>query len=277
LSRQLRQLERELGIELFRRGNGRLTLSSAGERLLPTVRELLLRAEQVPAAAQALTSGSVSVLRVAAPAATISDVIAPYLAQGNPADPLIDVREETSASALDALARGVDVVVMSGAPSNNYQWQAITRLPLFAYPPPGHPWCTERVITIDALVKETLAVLTPRHGTRRMLDEAVAESGVGYHATIECESPLVAQAIAAAGRAVAVVSDDSRFDLRPLLLEAPAGILRIPLHAAWLPGHFADETIRAFLARLTDYCAERYGSQTRPPGHPVGAAASSNR
>ena len=38
LSRQLRQLEDELGVPLFDRGAGRLTLSRTGRELLPAVR-----------------------------------------------------------------------------------------------------------------------------------------------------------------------------------------------------------------------------------------------
>jgi hypothetical protein len=49
-----------------------------------------------------------------------------------------------------------------------------------------------------------------------------------------------------------------------LLIEGPGGILRIPLHAEWHRDHFATETIRALMRRLTDFCEERYGSQVLP-------------
>lgn len=264
LSRQLRQLQRELAIDLFRRDGGRLTLTRAGMDFLPIARELVVRADQARAAARAISDGSVRLLRLAAPAVTISDVIAPYLARGEPDDPLMDVWEETAASALDPLNRGADLVVLSATPNPELSWQPVARLPMFAYAPPGHPWCTKRVITIEELVTEPLAVLSAHHGTRRTFDEAVSAAGLTYRSVVECESPQVAQALTAAGRAVSVVSDDSRFDLDPLLIEAQAGILRIPLHAAWLRGHFATETIRRFIGRLTMYCAERYGSQALP-------------
>ena len=45
LSRQLRQLEKELGLELFTRRDGRLVLTPAGAQFLPAARELLGRAD----------------------------------------------------------------------------------------------------------------------------------------------------------------------------------------------------------------------------------------
>ena len=51
LSRQLRQLEKELGLELFTRQDGPLTLTPAGRQFLPAARDLLGRAEATRAAA----------------------------------------------------------------------------------------------------------------------------------------------------------------------------------------------------------------------------------
>ena len=45
LSRQLRLLEQEIGVSLFDRCGGRLTLSRTGRELLPRARDLLSAAE----------------------------------------------------------------------------------------------------------------------------------------------------------------------------------------------------------------------------------------
>lgn len=265
LSRQLRALERSLGIELFRHGpGGRLLLSAAGERFIAIARDLVLRADQATLAARSIAAGRVERITVAAPAVTISDIIAPYVALGHHLDPLIEVWEETPQSADDALQRGADVVILTGVPSHHHAWQPIARLPLFAYVAAGHRWCNDQIVTVTELVKEPLALLTRHHGTRRLLDQALADTGITYESTLECESPQMAQALAAAGDAIAVVSDDSRFGLHPLLIEAPTGILRIPLHAEWHREHFATDVIRTLAHRLTDFCEARYGSQVLP-------------
>jgi len=52
LSRQIRQLEDQLGVDLFVRGNSGVTLSDAGVAFLPEVRKTLAQAEKAVAAAR---------------------------------------------------------------------------------------------------------------------------------------------------------------------------------------------------------------------------------
>ena len=58
------QLERELGLDLFTRRDGRLTLTPAGRQFLPTARELLNQAESTRAAAAQLRAGSLPTVSV---------------------------------------------------------------------------------------------------------------------------------------------------------------------------------------------------------------------
>jgi hypothetical protein len=68
--------------------------------------------------------------------------------------------------------------------------------------------------------------------------------------------------MAASGHGVAVVSDDPRFDLHPLLiLDSTGEPMQIHLHAAWDAGHYALRSIEAFAAGLSRFCVERYGPQ----------------
>src|SRR5262245_39707142 len=87
LSRQVRQLERELGVELFDRAPGRLPLSSAGRALLPRIRAVLTQAESVTVTAGMLARGSLERVTIAAPATTLSEVVAPFIATLQSADP----------------------------------------------------------------------------------------------------------------------------------------------------------------------------------------------
>ena len=77
----------------------------------------------------------------------------------------------------------------------------------------------------------------------------------------------MAQALAAAGRGVAVLSDDPRFGLQPLRVTAPDGPVHISLYAAWSPDHHAAATLSVLARRLAEFCVERYGAQVSPaPG-----------
>ena len=78
LSRQLRQLEAEVGEALFDRSRGRARLTAAGEVFLPLARDLAGRADQAEALMQGLGEPGRLPLRLAAPETTVADVIAPY-------------------------------------------------------------------------------------------------------------------------------------------------------------------------------------------------------
>ena len=58
LSRQIRQLEESLGVELFRRGTSGVALSEAGLAFLPEVRKTLAQAEKAVAAAKGARMGA---------------------------------------------------------------------------------------------------------------------------------------------------------------------------------------------------------------------------
>jgi DNA-binding transcriptional LysR family regulator len=64
LSKQVRQLERELRLPLFRRDRRRVELTAAGEALLPATRQLLAEWEQALAAATERASEESKLLRV---------------------------------------------------------------------------------------------------------------------------------------------------------------------------------------------------------------------
>ena len=81
----------------------------------------------------------------------------------------------------------------------------------------------------------------------------------------------IAQAIAAAGRGVAVVSDDPRFGLVPLRIEGPDGVVRINLYAAWDARHHAAATLAELADRLAAFCVDRYGPDVAPAPRRAGA------
>ena len=65
LSVQIKQLEDELGVALFRRSKRRVEITRAGEVFLSAAREILLRLQQASAAAHHAESGEVGTIRLA--------------------------------------------------------------------------------------------------------------------------------------------------------------------------------------------------------------------
>lgn len=261
LSRQLRQLEEDIGEPLFDRSGRRARLTPAGEVFLPLARDLVGRADRAASLLHGLAAPGRVTLRMAAPETTVADVIAPFLAHLPQAAPLIDVRETLPARVHeDVLDGAADVGITSVPPPRSLASRLLVHFPVWAYVNADHRWRRRRSITIRDLATEPLLVLGSDHGTRRQLDAAMSDAGLSFGIAAETNVPQVAQALAAAGRGVAVVSDDSRYGLHGLRIRPARGPLelRVPLYAAWDPHHYAASVIDDLVRDLAGYIQQHY-------------------
>ncbi|MEO8095052.1 MAG: LysR family transcriptional regulator [Pseudolysinimonas sp.] len=264
ISRQLRQLEQQLGVELFVRSAGRLRLSAAGREFLPHAQDVLHAAASARDAARTYAAGRLQRLTIAAPTTTLTDVIAPFLATLGESDPMPTVVETDSSEAYTALRHGADLAIVTESPQGPLASAPIAVLPVWAYVRKGHRWRNKQSIELSELREENLLILTQSFRPRQILEAALARAALDATRTTECSNPQVAQALAAAGRGVAVVSDDPRFDLHPLHVKAPDGPLRIHLYGAWEPTHHAATTLAELVGRLAQFCLDRYGAEVAP-------------
>lgn len=264
ISRQLRQLERDLGVDLFVRSAGRLRLSAAGRAFLPHAEDVLRRAQGAQDAARSYAAGRLERLTIAAPTTTLTDVIAPFLATLEADDPMPTVLESDPSGAYDSLRRGADLALATVAPAAALARAAVAVLPVWAYVRADHPWRGRATVPIGELAAETVLALSRTYKPRQILDSALDAAGLSSENVVDCSNPQVAQALAAAGRGVAVVSDDPRFDLHPLEIIGRDGPLRIELFAAWEPSHHAAATMVDLAARLREFCIIRYGADVAP-------------
>ena len=264
LSRQLRQLETSLSVDLFVRSAGRLSLSAAGRQFLPIARDLIARADSAQLAAETIAAGKLERLTIAAPTTTLSDVIAPFLATLGPEDPVPTVLEAELSQDQSRLIQGADLAIMTEAPKQPLESLALAILPIWAYVPAGHRWASEDEIPLEVLVEETVIVMAPQFKPRAILFRALEGAQLSLTQMLECSNAQVAQALAAAGRGVAVVSDDPRFGLHPLRITTDRGPLSIRLFAAWESGHHAAGALEDLSHRLRAFCGDRYGKDVEP-------------
>lgn len=264
ISRQLRQLEIELDVQLFTRAGGRLQLSAAGQQFLPHARDVLRRADRARAAAKTYAAGRLEHVAIAAPTTTLTDVIAPFLATWGDEDPMPTVLESDPREAFTALRHGADLAIVTEQPRPSLVSTALASLPVWGYVRADHPWSGRDSIELAELAAETVLTLTPSFRPRQILDAALSHAGLSVERIVPCSNAQVAQALAAAGRGVAVVSDDPRFDLKALKVVGADGPLRIQLFAAWEADHHAAETLSVLADRLRTFCVERYGADVMP-------------
>jgi DNA-binding transcriptional LysR family regulator len=261
LSRTLQQLESELGVPLFDRARGRLTLSAAGRQLLPLARRCLDDAAELRSAASYIAAGRLREITIAASATTLADVISPFVATLREDDPTPHLRTTDGQDAARAVEGGADLVVTAASGVGGLDSARVGSFPVWAYVPVSHPWADRRSVSLEDLGATTVILPPPGFLARAAVDAAgPAGAALAWSSRVEASDGTVAQALAAAGRGVALVSDDPRFDLRQLpVVDGSGAALRFDLHAVWDRRHPAAATLREMAERIAAFTAERYG------------------
>jgi DNA-binding transcriptional LysR family regulator len=255
LSRQLQQLERELGLTLFQRDGRRLVLTAAGRALVPLVEDLLARTRQFENATGDIATGTVRRLVLASPDTSIAEIVAPFLATMTSADPLIRVRRELPHHIHDALRRGADLVISTEPPVSTLAWVPLAAPALRAYFAPTHEWASSgrTHVTPADLVGQNLLLPPAEFMTRKLLDHAVVRAGLAYATVEECPVARVIQAQAAAGFGVGVLTEPPTFNVRTLPVVDGDEPLALRIHAAWDPAHHAASVIRSVVERMAEH------------------------
>lgn len=267
LSRHLHRLEREIDLVLFRPCDGRLVITAAGRELLPRARKLLTGAMAVRAFAREIAAGTIGDVHVAAPAVTLHDVLAPFIAAAPPDLPPLTVRSIDAEKLYAAVDGDADLAVGANAPPAHLAVRVLARLPVRAYVPINHRLADKGSVTLTELIEHDLLLPDRQQHIRRDLDVIVAEEGLVYRTAGEFESSLVALANAAAGRGVAVASSDPAYDLVPLHVITNQGPMAAQLFAAWRIDHHAPTALADLATALSEYLISRYGDRGAPHTH----------
>lgn len=259
LSRQIRRLEHDLGFELFERSARGLSLTAAGRAFLPVAEDLLGRANQASSTARSIALGTVSDLTIVAAPTTVTDVISPFIVHAGASGVIGNAIEAMPEHVYAAIERGdADFAVGTRIPPAELRSMVLGHAYLWAQMPKSHPLASRGSIPIAELVQEPLIVMSRAHGVRQMFDSATARAGLAFTASVETTSPVLAQALAAAGRGICVLSDDPHFDLAAVPISAPGGDLIITLFGVWDEMHYASRRIESCLAELSAFTAELY-------------------
>lgn len=174
-------------------------------------------------------------------------------------DPVVDAVLADTATVAEMLLAGADLAIGTSSVPHLASTIPFPPLPVWAYVRDVDPWAHRVFVGMDELATRTLVVLPPPFTARRALDSALAASGLALGDIVEAANGTVAQALAAAGRGVAMVSDDPRFGLVPIAVMADNTQLSAQLMIGWKPCGGAPQLER-LAHRIADWVATRYGS-----------------
>lgn len=206
ISKQIRALERELGVPLFHRVGRRMVPTDAA-RLLADVADRVF--EDLQRTVAAIGAGQRAArLRLAATETVTDYLLPPAIARLQPQFPELHLSVEMLAT--DEIVRRVlddefdlGIVVLPLADSR-LEIHALFDEPVLLALPAGHRWSHRPVVPLaEALVAPELLLSMPGHGLRMQLEEAAQEAGVPLAAAVECRSQYALLRLVAAGVGVA--------------------------------------------------------------------------
>ncbi|MDT6985787.1 LysR family transcriptional regulator [Streptomyces lusitanus] len=253
VSAQIRQLERELGAELFDRSARTVALTPAGKAALEHARDALAAAGAVGQAVDEVTDlirGRISVGMVTG--CTITPLFE-ALAAFHAAHPGVEITLLEDAS--DRLADGVrtgalDLALIGAAARTPDGLEALTVISerLVAAVPPGHPLEQRRRVTLRDLTAHPVVCMPRGSGLRAVLDQACAAQGVQPSIALEASAADAIAGLAARGLGVAVLSESMADTYRDRLTAHVIADADIPalLALVWRPAH--NPALRALLS-----------------------------
>ena len=161
LSRQIRQLETELGVELFHRTKRSVALTEVGKAFLDEARLTLAQAQRAINAVQSKTTNTLKIgFSICAFDRVLPDLIQKFRQQYQ--ETQVDLTEMSKEKQIQALLNHQIDIGFCYAPINNSQLDSVNILsePLAVVLPPGHPLVQQEKIELKSLHAESF-ILCP--------------------------------------------------------------------------------------------------------------------
>ncbi|MEQ6435709.1 CysB family HTH-type transcriptional regulator [Comamonas sp. w2-DMI] len=265
ISRQIRELEEELGVEIFTRAGKRLTgLTPPGKTLLPIIDRLLLEAGNLKNAGKDFKEKDTGVFYVAAThsqaryalPAVVRDFrkvypgVTLHLRQGSPQQiaEMLLAGEADIGVATEALANYEQLLTLPG-----YRWSHSVIVP------PGHPLLLQaRPISLEDLAGHP--IITYEHGFtgRAHIDEAFAREGLAPEIVLTAMDADVIKTYVELGMGIGIVASIAFDAERDRLLRAidarhlfEINLTRIAVRRGIWLRDYACHFIESFVPTLT--------------------------
>jgi len=207
LSRQIAELEDELGARLLERGRNGVAVTEAGKVFYEYAKGIVKQVADARAAVHCAAESVVGSVVLALPQSVAATLALPLMraAARRYPDVVLHVNEELTGNMVDQLLRGrVDVAVFTDCmPAQDIAFTPLVAEPFVLMhaaqdphaPPPGD-------VTVAEAVARPLVLPSPQHGhcTRWIVDAALAEAGLGAQRTVtEINSVYVLKSAVEAG------------------------------------------------------------------------------
>ena len=260
VSRQLKDLEEELGAPLFVRERNGLVLTSAGETALVHAKEILRRTNGLEEAMRAHRGGADRVIRIGFIPTALTGFLADALRQFHLSrtDVTVELRELMPRPQEQALREGEIDLALLGAPCpvlrKEFQLKSIKKTPIAAVVPDHHSLAKRKSIDLSELSQERFVSLDQKFfpGRPELMAELGRRAGFDPEIRFYAEGFSELLGLVAGGAGVAVLPADVAHLPHPRVVFLPLRRPKLSLvsSAAWLKSR-EDEALLQLIALLS--------------------------
>ena len=214
LSRQVQDLEDEIGVDLLRRSPRGVTLTAEGKLFLEEVRELLKRADESVEKVRALARGEYGELHVGYVQVPTVEILPPALAAFQKAVPRVKVvlhdlsSDELIAGLHNATLELAIMVQPTGEQTAGIEFELLRTYPWCVALTAAHPFARLKSIALEKVAAEPLVALRRKDYSEyhRLLERIFAPISAKPRIAVECDSASSLIIEVEAGRGIAVVT-----------------------------------------------------------------------
>lgn len=264
VSAAIRALETDLKTTLFDRSTRRVTLSTAGQALLPEAKAALEALDRARAAVEEASAGLRGNIRIGTLARLSTIDLAELLGSFHRKYPLVEVQVATSPTGSTGLAddvrRGRLDVALIGLPKpelGGLDVRDVATVPFVALLPSEHRLAPRTAVRLEQLAGEAFVDMPAGFGNRKMVDRAFEANGTPRRIQIEVPELTTIPDYVRVGLGVAVVPD--------LELAAKPGVAKVPLEDTGLTWTLSVVTAAGRRpSRAVTALLDLIGESTRP-------------
>jgi LysR family cys regulon transcriptional activator len=268
VSRQIRELEDELGIELFHRTGKRLTgLTPPGQAVLPIVERLLLEADNLKRAGEDFASQGRGTLTIAATHSQARYALPPAVRDFSAAHPEVALRlhQGSPRQVAEMLLSGeADIGVATEALA---QYAELVALPSYRWThavvvPQGHELAARaaagETLTLELLARHPIITYETGYTGRTHIDEAFQRRALVPNIVLSAMDADVIKTYVELGMGVGIIASMAFDERRDAALQAvdvrhlfASNMTRVAVRRGAFLRAFAYEFIRCFAPPLT--------------------------
>ncbi|MGC4013552.1 MAG: LysR family transcriptional regulator [Luteolibacter sp.] len=218
LSRQVQDLEDEIGVDLLKRSPRGVTLTAEGRLYLEEAREILKRSEEAVEKVRALARGEYGELQVGYAPAPSSSFLPQALTAFHKAAPGVQVtlHDLTEDDMVARLVEGtLELAITVEHPeqsSPGIEFEELLRVPFLVAMSPGHALAKKKALKLEEIAAQPLIGFHRRDYPEyhRLLGRMFPKMKQGPRLIQECDGSISLLTALEAGRAIAVVSAQFR-------------------------------------------------------------------